>query len=454
MRALTAENQSHKPSAGETFIMRSRITIVVLAAMMVSLLQSPLRAQLDGFRSILPVSLLGGPVADVGGDAKGGLVGDSYGGKGVLPHMPRRRMFRPAHYWVTAESLLWFGKGRTTPVLVTTSPQGTPQSQAGVLGESGTDILFGGGNVGDGLAAGARLDFGFWLDPCETLGVGAKVWGLQGAEESGMFTAANGDPILARPFYNVVLDQEDSLLISFPGLLDDGEIDVASTSDIIATEAYLRASIMSGRGYNLDLLGGYHFVRLDDSLLVETSAVNADPGGLVPVGTLFDTMDVFDARNEFHGGQVGATGEIRYDCWTLSGLAKVSFGNMHQVVNINGSNSVTTPGNDPVTTDGGLLAQPTNMSSTVGPHSRDETAIIPEVGFNVTYKWREHLRLTAGYSAIYWTNVVLAGDQIDRNINTNQMGGNPLIGPPLPEFAFRDTDYWLHGISLGVTWIH
>src|SRR5258706_15506345 len=32
------------------------------------------------------------------------------------------------------EYLLWFGRGQNIPALVTTSPQGTPQAEAGVLG--------------------------------------------------------------------------------------------------------------------------------------------------------------------------------------------------------------------------------------------------------------------------------------------------------------------------------
>jgi hypothetical protein len=438
--------------------MKSRIKMLMVAAVLVGLLHSPLRAQMGGFRDLLPMGFGGAPVetGDPGGNAKTILPGAWYPGKGGHAARGHRRIPRPARYWVTGESLLWFGKGRTTPALITTSPQGTIRDEAGVLGEPGTEILFGGGNVGDGLAAGARLDFGFWLDPCETLGVGAKIWGFEGASEGARFSGSDGNPILARPFFNVNPDfpnlpGEDSLLVVFPGLLDTGSVTAETTSDVLGTEAYLRASMLAGRGYNLDLMGGYHFVQLNDGLLVSSSSIDSNPGALPPVGTIIDTLDAFDARNAFHGGQIGFIGEIRYDCWTFSGLAKISVGNMHQAVRIDGSSTITQPGDDPVTSAGGLLAQPTNMSSTVGPHSRDRTAMIPEVGVNVSYRWREHLRLTAGYSAIYWSNVVLAGDQIDRNVNLQQ---NPLIGPPLPAFAFQDTDYWMHGLNLGVTLIY
>ena len=57
----------------------------------------------------------------------------------------------PGRFWLRGEYLMWWTSGMDLPPLVTTSPQGTPQNQAGVLGQSGTTILFGGQTVnGDG----------------------------------------------------------------------------------------------------------------------------------------------------------------------------------------------------------------------------------------------------------------------------------------------------------------
>ena len=43
--------------------------------------------------------------------------------------------------WGSAEFLLWWSKGSVTPPLVTTSPSGTAQADAGVLPDA--DVLFG-----------------------------------------------------------------------------------------------------------------------------------------------------------------------------------------------------------------------------------------------------------------------------------------------------------------------
>lgn len=428
-----------------------RITIVAVATSIVGLFSGPALAQVDPSYPVMPAGYAAcdGGCADAG-DAAGGCAQctDKWVTPGWLGthHHPDCEcpLCHPRHTWASFDALLWWGKGRTMPALVTTSPQGTPQASAGVLPAAG--ILFGNGTVGNGLAAGARADFGFWFDDCETIGLGAKIWGLGGDRQAMSVASPAGDPILARPFYNVVQGQQDAFLVSYPGIIN-GNMNVETTSGMIGAEAYLRTSMMSGRGYDLDLIGGYHFVRLDDDLSVVSNSISVDPAGAVAVGTAIDVVDVFDAHNEFHGGEVGVVGEARRGCWTVTGLAKMSVGNMRQTMFIDGSTTVTPPASAAVVSPGGLLAQPTNM----GSYAQDKTAIIPEVGITLAYELRRWLRLSVGYNAIYLSRVAFSGDAIDTNVNPTQFGGNPLIGPPVPGFAFRDTDYWMHGLTLGAT---
>jgi hypothetical protein len=178
--------------------------------------------------------------------------------------------------------------------------------------------------------------------------------------------------------------------------------------------------------------------------------MSVDPGGGTPVGTIINVLDEFGAQNEFHGGAIGVVGEARHGCWTLSGLAKVSVGNMRQTVDINGYQSITAPGDTPSVTPGGLLAQPTNM----GEYARDVTAWIPEFGVTAGYDVRNWLRLTIGYNCLWISNVAFAADQIDRGVNPTQFGGNPLIGPARPAFTFQENEYWLHGLTLGATLLY
>src|SRR4051812_18535863 len=65
-----------------------------------------------------------------------------------------------AETWFAAEALAWWAKGDRPPPLVTTSPDGTPIFQAGVLGQPGTTILFGNQAVADDARAGVRISAG------------------------------------------------------------------------------------------------------------------------------------------------------------------------------------------------------------------------------------------------------------------------------------------------------
>ncbi|MFW6171669.1 MAG: BBP7 family outer membrane beta-barrel protein, partial [Planctomycetota bacterium] len=233
---------------------------------------------------------------------------------------------------------------------------------------------------------------------------------------------------------------EDALRVSGGDLT--GTLDITTSSSVLATEAYLRTSMLAGRGYNLDLTGGYSFLRLDDDLGIHS--VSTDTGQL-PVEEL-EVLDSFDARNEFHGGAVGLTSEIRHGSWTVSGLAKLSVGNMRQSVRIDGLTR-TTAGGSQTTHPGGILALPTNM----GTHTRDKTVWIPEFGVTAAYEVRKWLRLNIGYSGVWISDVVFSGDHIDRGVNPSQLSGETLVGPARPAFQFDSTEYWLHGLNLGAT---
>ena len=47
----------------------------------------------------------------------------------------------------------------------------------------------------------------------------------------------------------------------------------------------------------------------------------------------------------------------------------------------------------------------------------DKFAVVPEVGFNVGYQVTPHLKFFVGYSMLYWSRVLRAGDQVDPMID-------------------------------------
>ena len=97
------------------------------------------------------------------------------------------------------------------------------------------------------------------------------------------------------------------------------------------------------------------------------------------------------------------------------------------------------------------------MPTNVGTYVRDDFAIIPEAEFKVICRITKRLEASLGYSFVYWSDVALAGQQIDMSmgqptVNASQLLGGALAGPPNPAFTgIVDTDFWIQALSFGLT---
>lgn len=346
--------------------------------------------------------------------------------------------------WGSVEFLMWWGKGTHLPPLVTTSPANTPQAQAGVLGEPTTTILYGDLMSGDDLRAGGRATFGIWLDPEHNVTLGGKFYGLN-SERQAFFAASTGDPILARPFFNTQIGQQDALLVAFPGLTE-GNISVDHESDnFMGAEAFFEIMMHRECNRRVDLILGYHYLRMDDSLTINSFSAVTEIGGVLPQGTTFDLTDRFSTENEFHGGEIGLKSKMARGCWSFDGLLKTSLGNQRQQVAIDGTGVINVPPGPDAPLNGGFLALPTN----IGVYERNRFVLIPEAMLNLTYHHTPCLSFHAGYNIIWMTESVSSGDQIDLTLNLSQQAG-PLVGAARPAFPFRERDYWVQGINFGV----
>lgn len=365
--------------------------------------------------------------------------------------------------YVQVDYLSFWTKGNQLPPLVTTSPLGTPQSQAGVLPVSATTaILFGGDRVDLDRRNGGRINIGYWLIDGEFLGIEGQYLAL--AQQNTSFNAVSdftSDPnsqILARPFINVdpilVTPTEDAAIVAFPngftlgagtGTLD-GRIDIRTTADLQSAGALLRRLIwidftMQRR---LDLLVGYRFFRIGDSVTINDTSTFIPSAGPIPL-TVFTSQDVFSSRNQFHGGEIGLKAQSHHGRLSIELIGKCAFGNNRQVTFINGFNTITAGGVTTVNV-GGLLAQPTN----IGTYRRDVFAVLPEANANLRWDITCHLRGTIGYTFIYINRVQRSGDAIDRTINPTQFNGGMLNGEARPAFVASDTSFWAHGATAGV----
>ena len=331
------------------------------------------------------------------------------------------------------EYLLWWRRGSSFPPLVTTSPVGTTQPNAGVLGLSTTTILLGDEVVGEEARPGGRATVGFWLDEYQNSAAEGRFWIL--GEQTSLFDATSTDfPILARPFRDPIALTNGATLLAFPNFTGPGDISVTGQSRVLGGDALYRwcgAEIATAR---LDLLAGYQFSRIDEDLTVTsfTTAINVNN---VAAGTTFDSIDTFNAHNTFHGGQIGMAVDWANCNWRINLLGKIGFGNMKEEVAIDGSTTITTPAPNQTVN---VIPGPLGGAANSGQFSQNEFAVVPEFGIKFVYAVNECFDLTAGYNYIYWSRMAQAGNQID-----------PQLDDPPSAFVFRSGSYWVHGFSFG-----
>lgn len=350
--------------------------------------------------------------------------------------------------WVDAEFLLWWMRGQSLPTLVTTSPAGTPVSTAGVIGSSGTTVLFGGSSVDTGVRAGGRIDTGIWLDDGQLFGIEADFFMLS-TKATNFAATSTGTPILARPFINANTNLPAAVRVAFPGEFS-GSVGVNSaTTGLIGTGVFGRANLLCGGNYRIDVLGGYRYLRFADRLgvLEDQTASPGNPDLLVP-GTHITVGDQFATKNNFNGFEFGLAGDFQRGPLSLSLLGKFAVGFNQQDVDIFGATTVTVPGTAPVASAGGLLA----LTSNIGHFSRgSEVSVIPAFEAKLGYQVTSRARATIGYSILYWDNVVRAADQVDRSVNPNLLPNSGATGGTAnPVFQFHKDNLWVQGLEFGL----
>ena len=349
--------------------------------------------------------------------------------------------------WGGLEYLLFWHKNRTLPTFATTSPQGTPSAIAGVLGQPTTSVLFANEEISDEVATGFRTTVGFWLDSDRCFGFGLRYFDMDD-QTVGYNAQSDGDPILARPFFNSDPGEnaEDALLVAFPGIATGG-INATSVTDIDGFDAFGRYKLFCGYGNRIDAIVGYQHTEIDDAIRIRHNITSVNGFTHGPVGTEIQSQDRYQTSNEFDGGEIGFLSEACDGRLTWSLLTKIAFGNMRQGYTIDGSTRTTVPGAGSAAFPYGLL----NLPSNSGSYERDEFAIVPELNVSVAFAVTKSFHLTLGYNFIYWSDVVMANQAIDTTINPTQVTGG-LVGPADPTFIFPESQsFWTQGLSLGGT---
>jgi hypothetical protein len=360
------------------------------------------------------------------------------GASALAADLPLKAPPRPADFnpfWAEADYLAWSVTGDKLPVLVTTSPVGTPIALAGQPGQPTTTVLFGNSSVNNDWRSGGRITAGYWFDPQRGRGLEASFFGLENAS-TGFASDTNANPILARPFTDATTGLPNALFVGYPALAT-GNIAINETSRLLGAGALYRQDLGVWGGSRVSALVGYRYLRASDKLAIAQS--NAFGGAVIGV------TDNFNAASNFHGLDLGLAGDWRSGPWSLEWRGKVALGANLNHADISGLTSVTA-GGVTATAPGGFLA----LSSNIGQHDQTRFAVVPELSLKAGYQIAPGWRLTAGYDVLYWTGVQRAGGLIDTTINPNLLPPAAGGGPNRPAPTLNTSALLAQGFSFGV----
>jgi hypothetical protein len=384
---------------------------------------------------------------------------------------PRRPLFcwGPTGIWVRADYLQWWQRGTQVPPLVTTAPLTTTApytgQNAGVIGQAGTEILFGGSEINNKSVSGGRIQAGMWLNACATFGIEAEYFEL-GEESTNFYLWSDGNPIVSRPFFdtNPNFNREAVERVAFPrGSLNslDGAIDISATTRFHGSGAHFLITTCRQEGcwtdecdacrtyrdrYRANFTVGYRHLSLDDDLVItetitSTTASADSPNYL----NAFLVHDQFTVQNAFNGVDLGMKFEFERNRWSLDVFPRIALGSTQTGVTIDGATRITNAAGQERTVQGGLLAQSTN----IGSYSSSYFTVVPELDMNLGFQVTRHARLIVGYDVLYWNKVGRVGEQIDRSVDSNLLvGGNTTA--TRPQFTLQQTGYWAQGINVGL----
>lgn len=388
--------------------------------------------------------------------------------------------------WIEGEYLLWKMKKNPLPVpLVTQGSLSDPIT--GALGQPGTKIKLGKQHIEMGWMNGFRVTAGSWLISSQKIGLEASYLLLPTkTRKKSLHTSGEiGSPSYAVPIYDVTglwglngVPGESIYLL--PGPLDTtpgfhGDFNLKLSSQFQGAELNCIYQLAKRHLFFLNALTGFRWLQLREHLKFEVSTHTAPN---FPFGFSFaDTQDSFKTNNNFYGGQIGLGAGYTSKRFDLKGTLQVGLGAVLETLRINGT-SKTSDGNlfyetkntAGETLKGGIFAQKTN----IGNHHRQIFAAVANANIQASLKILPSLELGAGYSFLWISALARPGKQIDRKINPTLTAladasratvgsqqaptpfgmpgpAQPKQGAKRPKFSLKNSDFWVQGLTVGLT---
>jgi hypothetical protein len=417
-----------------------------------------------------------------------------------------------ANIWFGIDYLGWYAKrSKFIYPLVTTGSA----AQGGVLGANTTNILYT-GSIGDRFFSGGRATGGIFF--ADDNRFGAQFGGfLLGDGSNHYFVESEGSglPVLARPYIDQRTGAESSMVIA-SSTIGPGKISVDSKTQTWGANAdwvlnIYRVSPQSPWGYNLNVYAGIDVLSLRDSTNIVSSTdyfqnvMTPFLGGnfaathtnvfrrrltgfgvsAVFVDTTTDsdsilrtgTVDRFRTSNQFYGGELGLTSQLRVGRWSLGFNGKLGLGAVHSSVEVQGSSTLLRITDQGTTTQlinaltgaiiqttvtqtqqvtqqratGGLYA----FGNRIGRQTHTTFAYAPEGQLNLSYQFTPTLSASLGYSFLYLSRVVRANQVMNQTVDPTLVPTNSAYGAPSPGNApanmFPYSSYWVQGFNAGLS---
>ena len=369
-------------------------------------------------------------------------------------------------FFGSAEYLLWWTEhSPLPPALITTGPV---TAMPGALGNGGIPMTP--GSLDEGAMSGARFGLGYWLDDGRNWGIEAGGFFLPRQTRTVAYSSdSSGNPVVAFRFLDPPVggvSSEDAFVASVPAIVSagppqigpySGSVGLTTSTSLWGADANFLAKAWECEGIRWQLLAGFRYLGLDESLDLSFTR-HAIPGSGAMVffqgnpysdPSSVSASDSFQTHNQFYGGQVGAKGEMNFGMFFFTFGGKLAIGDLHESLNIMGTSTLTQPGSPNVTVPGGLFA----AASNIGHYTRDEFSVLPELELRVGCHISENIQVFVGYNLLYLNRVARPGSQFDQVVDT----GGTVIDPGFtgatttyPRPIFGETNFWAQGLDFGV----
>jgi hypothetical protein len=371
----------------------------------------------------------------------------------------------PPCAYISADYLLWRLKDPRFPgpLLTTNQLRIATSPVSGALGQPDTITLC--DKIGYNPQSGGSLTAGVWLDCHHVCAWEASGFVLERRPSRFELATDNtGFPFMAIPFFNAITGMEDRIGI-FNQNRDTGAVLFqvsnrlwGAESNFLTNTPGIKWGCCCG---GLSLFTGFRYLDFDEQFTgnytqnqlvpLQWNAGTVLPGAPLPLpaGTQIQVVDLFRTHNQFFGGQIGGRWSVSCCHLFAAAEAKIAAGDMHESVVVEGSSTAVVQGALPVTVPGGALA----LQSNEGRHKRDVFAFVPQGEARVGWQFSPNFSIYGAYQFLYFSNVLRAGDQVDRVLDPRQIpNGNffPNTMSLYPRVLFLGNNFWAQGVNIGM----